>query len=704
MLTGTQLAARPLAVRFSYLDESGDIVFAGLREQLRVGNYQRELLSILKLCNGLNSIEVIRKKLPGMREGIFSYLLDFCFRNHLIRDRRFLFFELVSGDFSPNIPQSHPTGVPTHPRKENLKTAAAFLAARNEKPTAFPIHTDKLTGLLATIQSSCDCYCFLPRCFRFHVALVNSCSNSPFPFFEYEAGSRGFVERSLSIENDRLVYLLDSEAVGAAVVLIFVEADFRALGDICSDNAYGLTFFAAGQICERVRQYAARQNLVVTEILSFHGRLLSRALKLKYPDQAIILAVSVAQGLISPNGGDYWKNGLKALKERFVGRTRLIKGVELCDPKNAARATTYLAAASVQTDRRKGKRKDLISWGVGRTSSEAMMKAAMEGIERSAIEQLHIDKISPPAVLDAQWLDPRKLTPIAKEQLCYFPHLDLFEPEGRWQWVIGNRITTGERVYLAIDNVFSVDRKQIGSKRCCPLSSSGVAAHFEKDSAIENAALELVERDAVMVLWYSQREVFAFPASDLPISAQNRIKILKSWGYDAKVLDITLDSVPVVLVVVYSRKRFPYFCSGAAASYARDQAVEKAFREAEGFALYVHKARRRIHPTGVRSPGDHSLLYSQHRENLKHVAWLLEARPGKPAKPRNVDILNRFDMIAVQLNRIRERKTPYVFRVLSDRLLPINFGYGTDCYLHPRLAKLGLSWSVPFPAFPHFFG
>ena len=704
MLTSTHLAARPFPVRFSYLDDSGDVVFVSRREELRVGKYQRELLSILKLCNGLNGIEVIRKKLPGIQEELFSYLLDFCFRNHLIRDRRFLFLELVSDDFSPNIPQSHPTGSSTYQRKENLKIAAAFLAARNEKSTAFPVPIDKLTALLATIQSSCDCYRFLPSCFRFHVALLNSCSNSPFPFFEYEPGSRGFVERSLSIETDKLVYLLDSEAVGAAVVLIFVEADFRALGNIYSDSAYRFAFFAAGQVCERVRQYAARQHLVVTEILNFHDRLLSIALKLKYPDQAIILAVSVAQGFIGPKSGDYWKNGLEVLKERLIGTNRLLKQVELCVPKKASRAMTYLAAATVQTSLRDGKRKDLISWGVGRTSSEAMMKAAMEGVERSAMEQFHVHKISSATVLDAQWLDPRKLTPIAKEQLCYFPHLDLFEPEGRWQWVIGNRITTGERVYLAIDNVFSVDRKQIGRKRCCPLSSSGVAAHFEKDSAIENAALELVERDAVMVLWYSQREVFAFPASDLPISAQNRIKILKSWGYDAKVLDITLDSVPVVLVVVYSRKRFPYFCSGAAASYARDQAVEKAFREAEGFALYVHKARRRIHPTGVRSPGDHSLLYSQHRENLKHVAWLLEARPGKPAKPRNVDILNRFDMIAVQLNRIRERKTPYVFRVLSDRLLPINFGYGTDCYLHPRLAKLGLSWSVPFPAFPHFFG
>jgi hypothetical protein len=206
-----------------------------------------------------------------------------------------------------------------------------------------------------------------------------------------------------------------------------------------------------------------------------------------------------------------------------------------------------------------------------------------------------------------------------------------------------------------------------------------------------------------MILWYSRREVFAFPISELPASVQNGIKILKTWGYQARVLDVTLDSVPVVLVVTYSRKRFPYFCSAAAASFTRDQAVKKAFQDVATIICYTRRTGKMVRPAGVSSPGDHSVLYSENPANLDRLAWILEARERRPARTKKVDILNRFNMVAVQLNR-RERRVPYVFRVLSDRLLPINFGYGTEHYLHPRLTRLGLSWSVPFPAFPHFFG
>jgi hypothetical protein len=44
-----------------------------------------------------------------------------------------------------------------------------------------------------------------------------------------------------------------------------------------------------------------------------------------------------------------------------------------------------------------------------------------------------------------------------------------------------------------------------------------------------------------------------------------------------------------------------------------------------------------------------------------------------------------------------------VVRVLSEKLIPINFGYGSEHRGHPRMAMVGCSWGEEYPSIPHFF-
>jgi hypothetical protein len=43
----------------------------------------------------------------------------------------------------------------------------------------------------------------------------------------------------------------------------------------------------------------------------------------------------------------------------------------------------------------------------------------------------------------------------------------------------------------------------------------------------------------------------------------------------------------------------------------------------------------------------------------------------------------------------------WVVKVLSNELLPLTFGEGSEPRGHPRLANLGLAWREP--GYPHFF-
>ena len=85
------------------------------------------------------------------------------------------------------------------------------------------------------------------------------------------------------------------------------------------------------------------------------------------------------------------------------------------------------------------------------------------------------------------------------------------------------------------------------------------------------------------------------------------------------------------------------------------------------------------------------------------VDWLLEAMERESLKSKKSDIVKQFDMITVSLNRKEKLGIPCVYRTICDKVLPINFGYGTECYAHPGVKSPGFSWATPFPSYPHFF-
>ena len=65
--------------------------------------------------------------------------------------------------------------------------------------------------------------------------------------------------------------------------------------------------------------------------------------------------------------------------------------------------------------------------------------------------------------------------------------------------------------------------------------------------------------------------------------------------------------------------------------------------------------------------------------------------------------LDHFDPIAVDITPKEPACGLIVVRVLSEKLMPINFGYGNEHRGHSRMKVLGYEWSVRYPSDPHFF-
>jgi hypothetical protein len=125
--------------------------------------------------------------------------------------------------------------------------------------------------------------------------------------------------------------------------------------------------------------------------------------------------------------------------------------------------------------------------------------------------------------------------------------------------------------------------------------------------------------------------------------------------------------------------------------------------EAELLLASWHRSRSRkpIRRESIVTPIHHAKYYFN-SGRLAELSWLLDAAPEPLPNHAEVDILATFDPVMVELDHASNESVT-VFRALSEKLLPINFGWGSEHSGHPRVPALGLAWSRDYPSAPHFF-
>lgn len=127
-----------------------------------------------------------------------------------------------------------------------------------------------------------------------------------------------------------------------------------------------------------------------------------------------------------------------------------------------------------------------------------------------------------------------------------------------------------------------------------PLSSNGIAFHYERSSSMMNSKLELIEREVVMRAWGFDEPVqrISFENIGLPDDSARQfyLKRLKPMNLKVSILNFGLVDHTTVIGVSIESEEAPYLVVGYSANPDFGTAINKAFIEScivyERFKLY----------------------------------------------------------------------------------------------------------------------
>jgi thiazole/oxazole-forming peptide maturase SagD family component len=719
----------PLAVLYGIVRGTDRISFLGRNEEinLSVGEHLNDMLKILEWCNGHNTVAFIQRKVD-IDPAVFQEILDDLSRCSIIRDSRELYLDFHADSANPMMfPRRispHEVGLLVESRPvisgPNLPLAGFESALRNlaharkstRNFTAGPLDLSQISGLLSTMYgtgaarptpSAGQLY---PLDIR--LAVMAEHDTIATGLYHYDPDQERLVENAGKMTSGLLARILNNEQLKEAALAIFIAGDLKRVATKYANRGYRYALIEAGHVAQNAALFCAEQNLGLLEYGGFQDELAAQTLGLDYPNEVVLLALLVGKINDNPQVEIDPINLAYKLHEELVGPDKPIEWIRSSELKHGGyrlpkistgakyRAPTA-AAKKMVSDR------DCFGFGLSASSDLSMIKAMAEAYERYACGLLKVDELAQASELETEWLDPRTITPLNSELVKKFGWME-FNPNHPWQWTQGYRHSTGNKVFVPVDHVFyPLAPDQLRRSLCYVSSSSGVAAHVDPAKAMQSAMLELVERDAISLTWYAKRSVTALP-NDM-IDADTRIR-MNHWlkqGYQAKLLNLTTDSVPVVMAMIYSPDLYPSLVSGAAAGLNYSTAISKAWDEAETLLIAWRKRHLKKHrgPESVYSPLDHGKLYFQ-PENLHRVSWLIESPTKDPQPIPAVDLFEKFDPVVLDLTP-KGIGTLKVVRLITEKLLPINFGYGNEHYGHRRFADLGLTWHQEVPSFPHFF-
>lgn len=351
-------------------------------------------------------------------------------------------------------------------------------------------------------------------------------------------------------------------------------------------------------------------------------------------------------------------------------------------------------------------------WQIGSDAIEkvAKGKAIMESIERfcgrsdkiSSIIRCTADELG-----GKNYIHPRNLAAYSNLQRKkgWLNHLTEFKRNLVFEWVEMEGLFGKQSKYVPLcfaSYYYSQHGKE--KKRIFISSSNGMAAHTSKEESIRRGALEIIERDAIMIYWFNKIPPIKIALnSSMPGYVKRFVDKINSIGLNCTVVDLTLDTVPIVMAIasgVYKNNR-TFFC-GAAASENYQSAIIKSIEELE-FSVWSRlsdfddlKAKiNQINVLDISTPLDHEAVYMR-KDMINHLDFLLkgdEVISLADVENDNYDVFEAIRKIGSEIYHIDMthecvKKTMLdisVSRVIIPDFIPITFGYGQEPLAMKRL-------------------
>ena len=275
---------------------------------------------------------------------------------------------------------------------------------------------------------------------------------------------------------------------------------------------------------------------------------------------------------------------------------------------------------------------DIVGTAAAPTRAEAILRAVLEHIERRA-------QFDPPVHPRTEWGSYRSLGPVAVEPSEFglytrvqcsragfglAPH----HPDAPLDWVSAVDLLTGNDRLVPIEFVYP--RAPLVRLPIVAETSSGTAAHFDAELALQGALLELVERDAAMIFWYRQPRTTIVQVESVPVpELREELRAVQELGFVVALCHLASDiGLPCFLVLALRGARVAY---GLGCAPSHGDAVAHALRELGARLRWLVESpplvQAHVPLPDVRTPEDHCRLYDAgplHDVLRRHLAATLD--------------------------------------------------------------------------------
>ncbi len=324
-------------------------------------------------------------------------------------------------------------------------------------------------------------------------------------------------------------------------------------------------------------------------------------------------------------------------------------------------------------------------------------------------------------------VDPADCGLYSKEFHQANPHIAPFTVDREIRWVHGHSLTADEPVLVpeVLAYFYSGDQRE----RFVQGTSSGCASGSSLTEAVYFGLMELVERDAFLLAWYSKTPLPEIdPDSVRSPQARRVMDRLALCGYRTRLFDgRSTFPFPVVIAAAVREDGGPgALCFGAGASLDPESALRAGLAEIATDAPALSARTRAELPRlqamaadfdQVHTVHDHTLLYGL-PEMADHTSFLFDSEPSctmadlvaeAPLVTDDlwadlrwcVDVLagQHLEVVAVEQTLPQQRELGlHTASVLVPGLLPIDFGWQRQrAPRMPRLLATGPPHLVPHP-------
>jgi ribosomal protein S12 methylthiotransferase accessory factor len=447
--------------------------------------------------------------------------------------------------------------------------------------------------------------------------------------------------------------------------VVVISGSFRITGQKYGNRSLLYVPLEAGHAAQNIHLAAVEQGVATVEIGGFADAFLGQAIDLPKQYQPLITVVF----------------GQKASVGQSEDGNQKIE-LQWAIPTNRKYHPPFAIASARVSEKR--------SWSNGRDPSPSLaaIKAIAEAKEWAACGGVP-DNLVQAKFSDLETaIDPREIIKYhpAQFRLKQFPFRP-FDEGTVYEWTEARDETTGSVAHILADLVYFPYFPK--TPYYAYANSSGVAAHPDRQKAVETSALELVERDSFAISYLTRLQFPTIVEQTLPDDIRKRIRELRKVGFQVWVKDHSIDLAPVACVIAQSQEH-TYTPCASCSSFDFEYALNHALMEVE--ALVVARLQngppKPIRPRDVLWPLDHGRLYGQ-QQYFRRADFLIGGRKiafrnaGKSIARSWQELLSRFQtkgwrLLTIPLYLSEEyggNDGLHIVRSIVPGMVPMTFGY-----------------------------